>query len=117
VILNDHREVLLVKHTYIRGWHLPGGGLDSGESAEDGVVREVQEETGMVLEDKPMLLGVFHNKETTNRDHVVLFSSKTSETVDLGIKTFEIRSVGFFPLDDLPIDLDVAAKEWIASAI
>jgi ADP-ribose pyrophosphatase YjhB (NUDIX family) len=117
VILNDHREVLLVKHTYITGWHLPGGGLDPGESAEDGVLREVQEETGLVLEDKPMLLAVFHNKETTNRDHVVLFSSKTSETVDLGLKTFEIKSVGFFPLEDLPIDLDVAAKEWIASAV
>ena len=117
VILNDHREVLLVKHTYIRGWHLPGGGLDSGESAEDGVVREIQEETGLVLEDTPKLLGVFHNKETTNRDHVVLFSSKTSETVDLSVKTFEIKSVGFFPLEDLPIDLDVAAKEWIASAV
>lgn len=117
VILNDHREVLLVKHTYIRGWHLPGGGLDSGESAEDGVVREIQEETGLVLEDTPMLLGIFHNKETTNRDHVVLFSSKTSKTVDLGVKTCEIKSVGFFPLEDLPIDLDVAAKEWIASAV
>jgi FlaA1/EpsC-like NDP-sugar epimerase/ADP-ribose pyrophosphatase YjhB (NUDIX family) len=120
VILNDHREVLLVKHTYIRGWHLPGGGLDSGESAEDGVVREVQEETGLVLEDKPMLLGVFHNKETTNRDHVVLFSSKTSKTsemLDSVVKTFEIKSLEFFSLDALPIDLDPSSKLWIDQSL
>ena len=117
VILNDHREVLLVKHTYIRGWHLPGGGLDSGESAEDGVVREVQEETGLVLEDKPMLLGVFHNKETTNRDHVVVFSSKTSEMLGSVVKTFEIKSSEFFSLDALPIDLDPSSKLWIEQSL
>ena len=116
VILNDDREVLLVKHTYISGWHLPGGGIDSGESAEDGVVREVEEETGLVLEDKPILLGIFHNKETTNRDHVVLFCSKISESVDLAVNTFEIKSLALFSLEDLPIDIDVATKEWIACA-
>ena len=117
VILNDHREVLLVKHTYISGWHLPGGGLDSGESAEDCVLREVQEETGVALEDKPMLVGVFHNKETTNRDHVVLFSSKAPEKVSFGLSTFEIECSEFFSLEALPIDLDPSSKLWIEQSL
>ena len=30
-------------------WELPGGGLEAGETAEDAVVREVAEETGLVV--------------------------------------------------------------------
>ncbi|MFL6078596.1 MAG: NUDIX hydrolase [Ornithinibacter sp.] len=32
-------------------WNLPGGGLDPGESPTDGVVREVAEETGQVVDE------------------------------------------------------------------
>jgi 8-oxo-dGTP diphosphatase len=31
-------------------WTLPGGGLDFGEAPEDGAVREVEEETGLIAE-------------------------------------------------------------------
>ena len=31
-------------------WTLPGGGLEFGESPEVGVVREVEEETGLISE-------------------------------------------------------------------
>ena len=117
IILNDQQQVLLVKHTYISGWHLPGGGLNPGESVEDGVFREVQEETGLILENKPMLKGVFHNRETTNRDHIVLFFSKTSQTADSLNKSMEIKTVDFFSLKALPEDVDPAAEGWIVSAI
>ncbi|MFT4289479.1 NUDIX hydrolase [Nocardioides sp.] len=47
-------EVLLTRiapHAVHGGkWHLPGGGLDFGESPRDGLVREVREETGLAVE-------------------------------------------------------------------
>ncbi|MGL4810696.1 MAG: NUDIX domain-containing protein, partial [Beijerinckiaceae bacterium] len=32
VVINAQREVFLVKHSYTKGWHLPGGGVESGET-------------------------------------------------------------------------------------
>jgi 8-oxo-dGTP diphosphatase len=42
----------LASHTGAAGrWNLPGGGLDLGESPTEGVVREVAEETGQVVDE------------------------------------------------------------------
>jgi len=56
VILNDDGRILLVKHVPRRGdfwggqWMVPGGGLEPGETLEEGVVREVEEETNLKVE-------------------------------------------------------------------
>ena len=46
-VFNNQNEVLLVKHSYEKGWFLPGGGVDRGENILDAVKREVFEETGL----------------------------------------------------------------------
>ena len=43
----DKKEVLLVQRRDLPVWVLPGGGLDPGETPEEGVIREVEEETGL----------------------------------------------------------------------
>ncbi|MDG2334146.1 MAG: NUDIX domain-containing protein [Myxococcota bacterium] len=43
-------EVLLSVRSDIRGWELPGGGLELDESPEQALAREVEEETGFQVE-------------------------------------------------------------------
>lgn len=63
-ILNKRGEILLLRraaHDSMPGaWEVPGGGLEFGEKPEDGVKREVKEESGLeVTVIKP--LGITHS--------------------------------------------------------
>lgn len=61
IIYHDAGEkVLLTQRTDNGRWCLPGGRLDSGESVEECCVREVLEETGLIVEVKKMV-GVYSN--------------------------------------------------------
>src|SRR5712672_3843869 len=44
VVLDGGDKVFLVKHTYVSGWYLPGGGVEVGESLLDSLRRELMEE-------------------------------------------------------------------------
>tara|TARA_B110000211_G_scaffold178327_1_gene201604 strand:- start:2073 stop:4586 length:2514 start_codon:yes stop_codon:yes gene_type:complete len=117
VILNREREVLLVKHTYIAGWHLPGGGVDIGETVEEAIVREVQEETLFHLIESPQLVSVYFCNETSNRDHVILFVATKFLETQSELESFEISESKFFPIENLPDEIDEQTKRWMSDAI
>ena len=50
LIFNPEHEILLALRRDIEWWNLPGGGLELGETVEEGVCREVREETGLEVE-------------------------------------------------------------------
>ena len=63
VVISNGQQLLLGHVTNGKHWDIPKGGIDPGESAMDGAIRELKEETGLVVEPHQlMLLGQFDYK-------------------------------------------------------
>src|SRR5882724_10279288 len=73
VVIDGQGRVFLVKHSYVAGWHLPGGGVETGETVQEALARELLEEGGITARNEPVLHGVFFNARASRRDHVVVF--------------------------------------------
>jgi ADP-ribose pyrophosphatase YjhB (NUDIX family) len=101
-MLIDGNRIYLVRHTYVRGWHMPGGGVEPGESAMASIGREVFEESGLRLSGPPELFGLYHSTLATNRDHVALYLCRQFEQGAPFAANFEIAEFGWFAIDGLP---------------
>lgn len=96
-------RVMLVRHTYAKGWHLPGGGVESGETALDAVTREMAEEGGIAAEGAPKLIGFYANHANFPNDHIALYLFETWRACPPKLDN-EIAERGFFARDALPAD-------------
>lgn len=93
IVLNDQNEILLIKGPR-RGWEMPGGQVEEGESLKDAAIRETKEESGIDIE-ITKFCGVFQN-----------VSGSICNTLFLGTPiggklttSTESLEVGFFPIE------------------
>ncbi|MDK1490086.1 NUDIX domain-containing protein [Sinorhizobium sp. 7-81] len=107
-------RIFLVRHSYLPGWHLPGGGLDRHETAVEGLARELREEGNLELTSPPQLVQVYYNRGTSKRDHVIFFRCDSVRQQRPKIPDLEIAAAGFFALDELPADTTPATRRRIA---
>jgi 8-oxo-dGTP pyrophosphatase MutT (NUDIX family) len=99
---DDKGRIFLVKHSYIAGWHMPGGGLERGETALQSLAKELQEEGNLVLTETPHLFHVYFNSQTSKRDHVFFYRCDRVRQTAPKTPDREIIETGFFALDALP---------------
>lgn len=109
-------RVLLIEHTYVRGWHMPGGGVERGETAEQALARELIEEAGVEVAGRPRLLSLHSNHAHFPGDHVLVYQVGDWRPVPATARG-EIHAVGWFAPDALPADVTASTRRRIEEAL
>src|ERR1700739_2041479 len=102
VVLDGDNRVFLVKHSYVSGWHLPGGGVEVGETLDDALRRELAEEGRIEVLGEPALHGLFLNSHVSRRDHVAVYLIRHFRQDRLPEPNHEIIACGVFEGGALP---------------
>lgn len=102
--IDGEGRVCLVRHSYVTGWHLPGGGVEGGEDAPAAMTREFREEAEIAVDPAaPLRLhGFYQNLAAAGRDHVALYVAPAFTVLRPKTPDREIVACAFFPLDALP---------------
>ena len=124
IIFDDDGRILLEKRSDNGWWGLPGGHVEIGESAQDAVVREVWEETGLVVE-VTRLVGIY-----SHPDNLCFVRYPDGSTAHILSTVFECKPIGgqlqlseestdlqYHPADSLPEQVVLSHKIRIEDAI
>jgi 8-oxo-dGTP pyrophosphatase MutT (NUDIX family) len=117
VVLDGEGKVFLVKHSYVAGWHLPGGGVEVGETFIEALRRELMEEGRIELTGEPVLQGIFLNSHVSRRDHVAVYLVRHYSQDGLPEPNREIVACGFFAVSALPPETTQGTRLRIAEAL
>jgi 8-oxo-dGTP diphosphatase len=94
IVLNERNEILLIKGPR-RGWEMPGGQVEEGESLEDAAIRETKEESGIEIE-VVKFCGIFQNVNESICNTLFLAKPVGGELTT----SSESLEVGFFPIQE-----------------
>jgi 8-oxo-dGTP pyrophosphatase MutT (NUDIX family) len=117
VVLDGDNKVFLVRHSYVAGWHLPGGGVEVGETFLEALRRELSEEGRIELTGEPVLHGLFFNGHVSRRDHVAVYIVRQFRQDRLPEPNHEIVECGFYAAGALPPETTKGTRLRIAEVL
>jgi ADP-ribose pyrophosphatase YjhB (NUDIX family) len=117
VVLDGDNCVFLVRHSYVSGWHLPGGGVEVCETFRDALGRELAEEGRIELVGEPVLHGLFLNSHVSRRDHVAVYVVRHFSQDRPPEANREIVACGFFDAAALPAETTEGTRLRISEVL
>ncbi len=117
LVIDGQGRVFLVKHSYLDGWYLPGGGVEVDEPLEAALARELREEGNIELSGPPELFAIYLNRRISRRDHIALYVVRSFEQSAPPRPNREIVAHGFFAPTSLPDDTTRGTRERIAEVL
>lgn len=108
IIINKDKEVLLLDHVLraTSNWGIPGGFLEHFEHPDEAIKREINEETGLELENVTL-----YSVRTIQRHIEILFLAEPKGTAE--VKSREINRLGWFTVDNLPENMSKVQKATV----
>jgi ADP-ribose pyrophosphatase YjhB (NUDIX family) len=117
VVLDHDAKVFLVKHSYVSGWHLPGGGVEVGQTFGDALKRELMEEGRIEVVGEPVLHGLCLNSHVSRRDHVAVYVIRQFRQDRMPEPNREIVACGFFEAAALPAETTQGTRLRISEVL
>lgn len=98
IVLNEKNQILLAKHSYRQTqWSLPGGYIKAKEHPHEGLEREIEEETGLIVNIEDTL------KVRTDRESARIDITCVGKYIGGEFKkSTEVQEVKFFSFKELP---------------
>ena len=78
LVVRDNK-ILLVRHSYVRGWLLPGGGVGRAEPPAEAILRELKEEIGLVRSPPPEFVGLYSRRTGWVTNVIALYRIDNAE--------------------------------------
>jgi ADP-ribose pyrophosphatase YjhB (NUDIX family) len=117
IALDGAGRVFLVRHSYLPGWHLPGGAVEPEETVRAAAVREAGEEGGLLFDRRPELFQIYRSDAGGRRDHIALFVVEGARQERPRRPGAEIIGSGFYPVDALPEGVTGATRARLAEVL
>lgn len=97
VVINEYSEVVLLKQEYVSttNWVLIAGFITEGENAEETVLREVKEETGLNIKSFQYISSYYHSTRNLLMLGYLAFVKKSEF-----IKSCEVDQISWFSIND-----------------
>lgn len=115
IVDDEQGHIVLVRHRYMQGLHLPGGGVSSGEPPAEAIIRELQEELGLTESSAPEFMALYTRQFGFITNVVALYRVRNAKFTFR--PNLEIRAIAHVDPTAPPADVRPGARRRLAELV